>query len=37
MFFMVSDYYSASYIGWPNPALISMLQSYKIFLNYANI
>lgn len=34
---MVLETRQANYIGWPFPALISMVQRYKKYLNYANI
>ena len=32
---MVLNYFATNYIGWPLPALISMLQRYKKYLDYA--
>jgi len=34
---MVLNYCATNYIGWPLPALISMLQRYNFFLKYTNI
>jgi hypothetical protein len=34
---MVLNYHAANYSGWPLSRFIIMLQSYKNYLNYANI